>query len=243
MTPDPQAAIAFTERACQIGSIDQLNAAAGAVLAPYGVTSFSANLITAPGRLVRPGILFGHRWLDWSRLYNRKGYAEFDPALAMLRRMSVPFTWSEAQHRFGSPEGARVIRDCLEHTGASEGLVVPVRERDGAVFTAAFSGPDLVTDGAARAMLQLIGHYYVSRGCDLAFDIAFNPICPLTSRQIDCLRWVHEGKTDGEIATILGISPHTAHTHIENAMRALGVTKRAIAARYAYKSGWFDYSD
>jgi LuxR family quorum sensing-dependent transcriptional regulator len=240
--PDPYAALAFSARSDQIVSIDQLNAAAGEVLAAFGVTCFSANLITAPGRMIRPGMQFGRQWEDWSRRYDRKGYAEFDPALSMLREMSLPFTWSEAQQRFGTPEGAKVIRDCLDFTGCNEGIVVPVRERGGTVFTAAFSGPDLVTDAEVRPILQHIGYYYVTRGCDLKFNIELNPACPLTDRQIECLRWVHEGKYERDIAVILGISKHTVHTHIEKAMGLLGITNRHLAARYAYRSGWFDYS-
>ncbi len=241
--PSPYAALAFSARSDRIASIDQLNEAAGEVLATFGVTCFSANLISAPGRMVRPGIQFGHAWEDWSKRYNREGYAEIDPALQMLPEMSVPFTWSEAQRRFGTPAGARVIRDCLEFTGCSEGIVVPVRERGGTVFTAAFSGANLIIDPDVRPILQHIGYYYVTRGCDLAFDIRMNPDCPLTDRQIQCLRWVHDFKTDGEIATILGISQNTVHTHIKTAMRLMGASNRHFAARYAYRSGWFDYPE
>jgi LuxR family transcriptional regulator, quorum-sensing system regulator BjaR1 len=243
MTPDPAAALAFTARAEQIASIDQLNDAASRVLADFGVSCFAANLITSPGRLSRPGILFGRDWERWSTRYNRRGYAAVDPALTMLREMTTPFTWSEAQARFGSADGAEVIRDCLDFTGCAEGLVVPVRGRDGVVFTAAFCGRELVTDPAVRPMLQLIGYYYVTRGCDLKFDIRLNPACPLTSRQIECLRWVFEGKTEIEIAVILGISSNTVHTHIKAAMRALGLTNRHLASRYAWRSGWFDYPE
>jgi DNA-binding CsgD family transcriptional regulator len=239
--PDPCPALDFTATLDKITSIDQLNDAAGKALSRYGVTCFAANLITVPGRTVRPGMLFGHKWKDWSQRYNRKGYAEADPALTMLRNMQTPFTWTEAQEKFGSSAGAKVIRDCLDFTGCGEGVVVPVRERDGSVFTAAFCGPKLRTEPEVRPMLHLIGYYYVTRGYDIEFDVGLNPLCPLSNRQIECLQWVHECKSDAEIATILGISKNTVHTHVKVAMRRMSFTNRILAARYAHRSGWLDY--
>jgi len=240
MPYDARDALVFAERSEWFSSIDELNDAAGDVLARFGVTSFSANLISAPGRMVRPGILFGRQWQEWSRIYNREGHANFDPALRMLHHKTVPFTWNEARERFASAEGERVVRECLEYTGCGEGLVVPVRESDGAVLTAAFSGPQLETQPAARAVMHLVGHYYVTRGRELMFHIAPNPNCPLTPRQIECLRWAHQGKSNLEISLILSISPNTVHNHIEAAKRLLGASKRHIAAFEAWRSGWFE---
>ncbi|MGC1301717.1 MAG: autoinducer binding domain-containing protein [Caulobacteraceae bacterium] len=240
MTPDPHEALAFAERSRDLHTIEDLNAAAECILSDFGVTCFSANLISTPSRVVRPGILFGHQWQAWSRHYGCRRYHEVDPALRMLRHMAMPFTWSEARDRYRSPEGAQVIRDCLDFTGCGEGLVVPVRERDGALLTAAFSGPRLETDPEARATLHLIGLYYVTRGRDLVNGVGFEPDCPLTQRQLDCLRWAHAGKTDDEIAVILGISRHTAHIHIEHAKQLLGSSKRSVAAFRAWCAGWLD---
>ena len=60
----------------------------------------------------------------------------------------------------------------------------------------------------------------------------------LTPRQIECLKWVAEGKTDEEIGAILSLSDRTVHNHIEAAKRGLGVTKRSQAALLAYRRGW-----
>jgi DNA-binding CsgD family transcriptional regulator len=45
-------------------------------------------------------------------------------------------------------------------------------------------------------------------------------------------RWIREGKTNAEIATIMGISPRTVQKHIEHVFEKLGVkTRVAIATR------------
>jgi DNA-binding CsgD family transcriptional regulator len=53
----------------------------------------------------------------------------------------------------------------------------------------------------------------------------------LTRREAEVLRWLTEGKTNEEIATILGFSRRTAEKHVEHIIRKLGVENRTAAAR------------
>lgn len=60
----------------------------------------------------------------------------------------------------------------------------------------------------------------------------------LTARERDSLCFVAEGKTDWEIATILGVSETTARFHVDNARRKLGAVNRAHAvARFLAADG------
>jgi DNA-binding NarL/FixJ family response regulator len=51
----------------------------------------------------------------------------------------------------------------------------------------------------------------------------------LTPRQAEVLYWIAQGKTNGEIAIILGTSPRTVHKHVEMLFERLGVENRAGA--------------
>lgn len=51
----------------------------------------------------------------------------------------------------------------------------------------------------------------------------------LTPRQIQCLRWVMEGKSSTDIATIIGLSPATVDEHLAGACERLGVRTRTQA--------------
>jgi len=53
----------------------------------------------------------------------------------------------------------------------------------------------------------------------------------LSRREIEVMSWVREGKRNGEIAVILGISPHTVRKHLENTFSKLGVETRTAAAK------------
>lgn len=62
--------------------------------------------------------------------------------------------------------------------------------------------------------------------------------CPtvegLSARESEILAWVARGKTNGEIAALLLVSPHTVRTHLENAYAKLGVHSRTAAVRRAF---------
>jgi LuxR family quorum-sensing system transcriptional regulator CciR len=59
----------------------------------------------------------------------------------------------------------------------------------------------------------------------------------LSEREVECLSWVALGKTDAEIATIIGRSIPTVRFHLENAMRKLHVHNRTQAAALAAQTG------
>jgi len=55
----------------------------------------------------------------------------------------------------------------------------------------------------------------------------------LTPRQGEVLYWIAQGKTNGEIAVILGTSPRTIDKHVEQMLERLGVENRLAAASRA----------
>lgn len=197
-------------------------------------------MIIQRGGLFRPRLMFGEGWREWSAVYARSTFGETDPAVRMLREQTRSFSWGDARKRYASAEGERVMDACRDVTGCGEGFVVPVRESDGAVLTAAFSGAELDLSPETRPALHLAGYYYATRGRELLHGVELDPVCPLTFRQLECLRWVHAGKTDGEIAVLLGVSPRTVHNHVEAAKAVLNTPKRARAAFEAWRKGWLD---
>lgn len=59
----------------------------------------------------------------------------------------------------------------------------------------------------------------------------------LTEREITCLKWIAEGKSDWQIGIILSISAKTVNYHVENAKRKYGVATRIQAVVAAIRSG------
>lgn len=60
------------------------------------------------------------------------------------------------------------------------------------------------------------------------------PVSGLTPRELEILSLVAEGRTNGELARILWISPNTVRKHLENAFDKLGVHTRTAAVARAF---------
>ena len=52
---------------------------------------------------------------------------------------------------------------------------------------------------------------------------------PLTLREHEVVRWISEGKSNRDVAKLLGISLRTVEKHVENIMRKLRVENRTAA--------------
>lgn len=59
----------------------------------------------------------------------------------------------------------------------------------------------------------------------------------LTARQLECLAWVAQGKSSGDIGAILGLSSRTVDDHLNFACRRLRVRTRVQAVIAAISLG------
>jgi DNA-binding NarL/FixJ family response regulator len=62
--------------------------------------------------------------------------------------------------------------------------------------------------------------------------------CPLSTREIDALRGLAEGKVYKQIAYELTLSVSTIRTHLHNVYRKIGAVDRAQAVLIAHDRGW-----
>jgi DNA-binding CsgD family transcriptional regulator len=52
---------------------------------------------------------------------------------------------------------------------------------------------------------------------------------PLTAKELECLCWCKEGKTNWEIGKIMAISEKTVEFHLSNTIKKLSVSNRITA--------------
>lgn len=63
-------------------------------------------------------------------------------------------------------------------------------------------------------------------------------IAQLTAREVEVLALIARGLTDKEIASMLGISFHTVHKHVQQAIEGLCARNRAEAVHQAHLRGY-----
>lgn len=89
---------------------------------------------------------------------------------------------------------------------------------------------------AARSTFQELGAHTALAGLDKAFGPARRESVehPISSRELEVLRYVARGATNREISEELVISEKTVERHLSNIFTKLEVSNRAAATAYAY---------
>lgn len=129
--------------------------------------------------------------------------------------------------------------------GAKAAIVLPVRLPFGSLGAAILTSVDPAADDLAEEFaaftryLAVPVHRFVREYAQLAFDERYLPTSsPLTAREIECLNWVAQGKTDFEISIILGCSHAGVRYHLTRVCAKLGAVNRAQCVFMACQLGY-----
>jgi LuxR family transcriptional regulator, quorum-sensing system regulator BjaR1 len=187
-------------------------------------------------------ILF-RNWPDgWATLSDRKGFSASSFVVAEARRRVTPFTWLEAREaRILSPREHELWEAALAW-GWRSGYAVPVHGPDGYFACVSMGSPEPELDlaPAQRLRLYMLAMLTHERCIALANLRSIDRRSDaLSAREIECLRWVADGKTDWEIGKILSISQTTAKFHVNSARAKLGARTRAQAVARLILSGLY----
>lgn len=97
--------------------------------------------------------------------------------------------------------------------------------------------PIVIEEMLARIRVHLANSRLIRRatGVPLTSD-ELRKDFKLTSREAEVLSWLSKGKSNRDIAQILGLSPRTIDKHLEQIYAKLGVENRTAAATMAVKT-------
>lgn len=164
-----------------------------------------------------------------------------DPIDGLLRRLLDDWLRAGRVPRVHSSEqadqmGRRQLITELARCGFDHVLVHGVREpmgEHGTFFV--FAGLEALPGSREAYLLELLmPHLHLAlhrmhQHEGQAPSVPSAPAVLLSRREIQVLHWVRHGKTNQEIALILGISPPTVKNHLQKIMRKLNVNNRAQA--------------
>ncbi|MBH0112031.1 helix-turn-helix transcriptional regulator [Novosphingobium sp. YJ-S2-02] len=178
--------------------------------------------------------------------WNEGDLALRNAIVAMIRHLGEPF-----YYRDGTVGGWRPIRvtDKLAQQAqranyaVRSAIVVPVRlpcsVLGAVVWATDRPGGDVATRFAQHAlMLHGLATRFVAACDNIAHGTPEIGPCTLTRREVQCLKLVAAGKTDGEIATILGLASPTVRFHMKKASAKLEETGRLRTAQRAIELGY-----
>ena len=170
------------------------------------------------------------RWLDH---YIERNYIQFDPLIQHAAQSSSPFFWSDADN--GSGDDTMIGRLFHERStfGIEDGLIVPIKDSMNSTTIVSYS----CLGKAPREFkteLTISAHYFRNKIVALHRE-RIRSHALLTDREIECLKWAAQGKTDWEIGSILRVDNKTINYRIERAKKKIGVSTRVQAVIYAIR--------
>lgn len=151
---------------------------------------------------------------------------------------TVPFSWSELT--IESAAQASFFADALAHGVGPHGYSIPVVNKHGhrGLFSVSSSQSEQEWKrflAVHRSTMIQIANRLHRR---VVAEVFYEDRPYLTTREIECLRWVSLGKSTNEIAAILQISPHTARDYLKSVRFKLDCVTSAQAATKAIKLGF-----
>jgi DNA-binding NarL/FixJ family response regulator len=130
------------------------------------------------------------------------------------------------------------LRELSEHLPAAKLVFLTMRMDDSVMFPAFDAGADAIIAktvhpvSLATLLREIARETVVHR--PRRQPEAAGADCPLTERELEILRLVAEGYTNGRIARELWVTEQTVKFHLSNTYRKLGVANRTEASRYAH---------
>jgi LuxR family quorum-sensing system transcriptional regulator CciR len=232
----------FAEAAQSCEDLQQLGALLGDAALELGFRHFAlldhASLSAAAPDLVR----IDNYPEAWVEEIVARAYAPDDPVHLASRRTNAGFGWRELGTLIRLERRHRNILSRGRHHGIAAGFTVPSNvpgEPSATCSFAVHAGHDLPT--ARLHCAELIGTHALRAARRLRPRAPRRP--HLSRRELQCLRFVAMGKTDWEIARILGLSIDTAHQYVKRARAAYDAVSRTQLVVYGLRDAWIGFDD
>lgn len=195
------------------------------------------------GQLVNPASvparerLYLSDWPDELQAERRSRVAILqDPVALCALTARRPFRWEEA-HARATQEGRRII-DMVHNYGILDGVMFPMHAIDhptGGVSLGASTRVDLSPLAWRELEIVCQAAYYHLEGTFGPFP--YQKLAELTPREAECTGLAAAGKSNWEIAAILGIREDTVKKTLKRASEKLGAVNRAHLVATAIRTG------
>ncbi|HWH21970.1 MAG TPA: LuxR family transcriptional regulator [Allosphingosinicella sp.] len=183
----------------------------------------------------------------WVEAYVARNIVANDPVLLASHRSNVGFKWEDVPKFIDVTSAHRSITEDTRKAGLEQGYTVPAHvpgEANGSCNFAMRTGRRLPEENLLMA--QMVGSFAFQAARAMVMKARSAPplhVRPLTTRQLECLALVARGKSDWEIAHILGIGAESVKHHVKMAREHYDVPTRIQAAFRAVFESQLTISD
>lgn len=196
-------------------------------------------------RAPQPAIRLDNYPPAWVEYFDAQRLGPSDPVHRASQLTNAGFCWSDLADMIDLTTRDRDILLRSRRAGIEDGFTVPAHvpgESAGSCSFATDKGKTVRVDWLP--LVHHVGALAFNRARQLSGIRELAADRPrLTDRQRDCLFWAARGKTDYEIAIILGLSHETVIQHMKQARGRYGIARRAQLAVHALFDGTLTFVD
>ncbi|URW75894.1 LuxR family transcriptional regulator [Sphingomonas donggukensis] len=186
-----------------------------------------------------------HNYPDqWQEFFDRRGLGPTDPVHRASHTTLTAFRWHDVGAMIPLNAQDREVLALATAQGLGDGITVPAHvpgELLGSTSFASAANDDI--DPQAIPVAQLAGQFAFESSRRLMAVRPCHASQKLTTRQLECIMYVGRGKTDGEIAQILGLSHNTVVEHLRNARERYNAAARSVLPVRALYDGALSFAD
>jgi LuxR family quorum-sensing system transcriptional regulator CciR len=234
---------AFVREVRDLSTEDELAGAIGEITADLGCRYFALTHHVDLRRSDETVRLHNYPagWAEW---FDEQRLGVTDPVHRASNLTSVGFAWSRLPEMIPLTRRDRHVLEAARREGIGDGFTVPAHvpgEAHGSCSFACSAGENLKEE--YLPLLQLAGAFAFEAARRLRRESVPHGLVLLTDRQRECVIWAARGKSDWEIAKILGISHETVIQHLKQARERYGVGKRTLLTIHALFDGTIGFLD
>lgn len=219
-----------------LGAIRAINAtkvpeatmgALSAFVETYGFQRIFLGQLVNPANVPLKDILYMSDWPDELKAQRRSQMAILhDPIAICALRSKRPFTWAEAR-AYASRMG-RMVVDMVHDFGITHGMMFPMHALQSISGGVSLGGSKAMDLSDTQVLeLEIVCQTAYFRLETMLGPFPYQKIAELTPRETECVQFAAAGKSNWEIATILGIEEDTVKKTLRNAGARLGAGNRA----------------
>lgn len=198
-------------------------------------------------RRTSSGAIRIHNYPDeWERYHDEQHLGRSDPVHRACQLTAVGFSWSELPQMMRLSQRDLSVLRAAASQGIGEGFTVPAHvpgELNGSCSFATAPGVRLPADKLAMAQLVGAFAFEAARRLTRVRDGMKSTAPHVSTRERECLVWIARGKSDSDIATILGISPETVHQYVKHVRATYDVVSRSQLVARALFAGTISFMD
>lgn len=200
----------------------------------FGFTAFVLTRLPRQDGAVAPDILLNGWPAGWTERYAEAGHYRHDPLSRHCLTSSDVFSWDEIPKPYlQDRKASHIIGEAAEFR-LVQGLCVPTRTSLG-IGGFSLAGQAIDQQPGVRGVVRLLAMHAWDAVERTSATGASRPI--LSVRERDVLRWIAQGKTVQDVATILAISDHTVAEHLKKVRSKLDTSNNAHSVVRALQLG------